>query len=143
MSDVFGSEEVGQEAILDFTSKRVHRAENENLQQSVEELASQSTMSQTDKAERINSAKFYGNKEIKKYREIIEHACSEIDKLCLFSDVSTTLRFFTITSVLERVIEPIFKGNKPFFIPEEDFKKMRLDMFNSLLREYMSNKPQE
>jgi hypothetical protein len=86
--------------------------------------------------EKVNTARFYGTKEIKQFREIIRNAVDEINKLTLFEGVGEVVNFIAIDEMLNFVIDPIFKGDKPYDMPDDFFKAIRQDIYKKLIKRY-------
>ena len=89
---------------------------------------------------KLNTAKLYGNKELKQFRIIVEDFISKVDELALFQDVSEIAKQMFIQEILEGFMEPVFKGQKPYEVPENMFKKLRAEMFKTLISKYVDNK---
>lgn len=134
MSDTFNEEDMRIEAILNFTSRRKEKIENSSKE---EDNKTKEDISRIEMQSKLNAAKMHALKEISAYKDILENAREEIEKLCLFQSVGDTLYNIGLFGILESTIEPIIKGNRPLHIPEELFKEMRRDIYKTLMNRYI------
>lgn len=91
---------------------------------------------QMSNREKIEAAKFFGNKEMREFRDIIEDTVAKIENLALFRELGVVIRSIAIDQCLDILTEPIFKGNKPPWMREEDYLAVRQEMYKSIIKKY-------
>jgi hypothetical protein len=100
-----------------------------------------------DNPEALNKLKIVqanGYKEIKEYENLANEFVKKVSSLAafkkIFNDVmGEQVRFFLVKEILESLVKPIFEGNRPPFISEQDYLAMREDMYKDLINKYISN----
>ena len=86
-----------------------------------------------------------GYAEIIRYQKLVNSFIEEVMKLAIFQKVlddimAQQIRYFLIDELLESFIKPIFQGDKPPFLGEEEFNGLREDMYKKLIEKYITNK---
>ena len=100
-----------------------------------------------DNPEVLNKLKIVqanGYKEIKEYENLANEFVRKVSSLAafkkIFNDVmGEQVKFFLVKEILESLVKPIFEGNRPPFISEQDYLAMREDMYKDLINKYISN----
>lgn len=127
-------EKMKKKAVLDFTNRTVAKTTGSK--------SSSPKESKADTKIKIDKAKIYAQKEIDEFKSIIQEAKTKMDKLVLFKQEAPALEFLFQTVILGELIEPVLKGNKPYGMPEENFKEVRKQMFYDLIKTYVEKEDQ-
>ena len=82
--------------------------------------------------------------ELRKYEELARKFIDDVSKLSAFEKIvddiiGDQLRFFLIDEILNSLVKPIFEGNRPDFMREEDFNLMREEMYANILSRYIED----
>lgn len=139
MSDLIDQDKLGRQAVFEFASINKKKLE-ENKEASAATTPQKSPEVSYGKQEmqaRIATARMHANKEIEKYRELVEIFNTEVSKLVLFKNVGVTVKHICIQNILEEAIDPILKGNIPYGMPEELFRDVRREFYKELMARYV------
>jgi hypothetical protein len=128
---------ISELAVIDFISKRRDQI---NADSKIESGAPPKPPTKEEEMmAKITAAKMHANKEIKEYRRLIDELKVKINELALFRNVGDSIEAIAVNYILESIIEPILKGNKPYGMEEDFFRKMRANMFKTLINRYIDN----
>lgn len=113
-----------------------------NINSKKTELTVNTISSETENKLKIVQANGY--KEIKEFESLANEFVKKASNLAvskkIINDVmGEQIKFFLVKEILESLIKPIFEGNRPPFIPENDYLAMREDMYRDLINKYISN----
>lgn len=113
-----------------------------NINSKKTELTVNTVSSETENKLKIVQANGY--KEIKEFENLANEFVKKVSNLAvskkIINDVmGEQIKFFLVKEILESLIKPIFEGNRPPFIPENDYLAMREDMYRDLINKYISN----
>lgn len=142
MSNPFDKDELGSKAVLEFSSIKKKKMDSATIKsdKKVEPMSLKQEVSETlDKAEmklRLDTARLHAEKEITTYRNLVTNFKKEVEKLTLFENVGETVESICIYYILETVIDPILKGNKPYGMPDDLFREIRREMYKNLMNRY-------
>jgi hypothetical protein len=141
MSNPFDKDELGNKAVLEFSSIKKKKIDTTNAKsdKKVEPVSFKGTLDTPDKADmkiKLDSARLHANKEIATYRDLVSNFKKEVEKLTLFENVGEAVESICVDYILEEVIDPILKGNKPYGMPEDLFREIRRDMYKNLMYKY-------
>lgn len=113
-----------------------------NINSKKTELTVNTISSETENKLKIVQANGY--KEIKEFESLANEFVKKASNLAvskkIINDVmGEQIKFFLVKEILESLIKPIFEGNRPPFIPENDYLAMREHMYRDLINKYISN----
>ena len=113
-----------------------------NINSKKTELTVNTVSSETENKLKIVQANGY--KEIKEFENLANEFVKKVSNLAvskkIINDVmGEQIKFFLVKEILESLIKPIFEGNRPPFIPENDYLAMREAMYRDLINKYISN----
>lgn len=130
-----------QQAFLrfaDITQKSVEKKSNSSEERKLREK--NNSPSKEEMQTKIATARVHANKEMDRFRLITEEYIKEVDKLCLFEEGANVIHDLMIEQLLEFIVEPTIKGQKIPGMPDESFKKFRVNMYKALIETYIDNK---
>lgn len=139
MTDVYDTDKLAKQAVIEFGSiSRKKLSENQDTQSAENSgAAPEVNYSKEQMQARIATARMHANKEIEKYRELVETFNTEVSKLVLFKNVGITVKHICIDHILEGAIDPILKGALPFGMPEDLFRDVRRQFYKELMDRYV------
>lgn len=142
MSNPFDKDKLGNKAVLEFSSIKKKKMDSTVVKsdKKVEPMSLKQEVSETpDKSDmklKLDSARLHAEKEITTYRNLVSNFKKEVEKLTLFENVGETVESICIDYILETVIDPILKGNKPYGMPEDLFREIRRELYKNLMNRY-------
>lgn len=136
MSNPFDKDKLGKQAVLDFSSIRKKNIESSSQENEVLSI-SKTSLDKEEMRTKINTVRMHADKEIEKYRDLVGNFRKEVEKLTLFKNVGDAVNGICIDYILEMVIEPTLKGNRPYGMPEDLFRDIRREMYKELLNKYV------
>lgn len=91
--------------------------------------------------DQIRAAKHHGYEEINLYREYVDEFIDKTNKLAMFRDACNEVledqfRFILISQVLDAFIRSIFEGEQPPFIDDDQYSRLRVNMYDALIDKY-------
>jgi hypothetical protein len=144
MSGPFDKEDLGNKAILEFSSIRKRKlAETSKDEAEVETDATVKEKASTSREEmrvKLTTARMYAEKEIERYKSLVNNFSQGVEELTLFQNVGDAVESICIDYILSIIIEPTLKGEKPYGMPDDLFREMRREMYKSLIAKYVDNK---
>lgn len=89
-----------------------------------------------------------GYKEIKEYENLVNEFVKKVTNLAVFKKVvndvlGEQIKFFLVKEISESLAKPIFEGNRPPFMPEQNYLALREDMYKDLINKYISNQVED
>jgi hypothetical protein len=132
------NKEIGQQAILDFASLRKKKVEIETIIEEEKPIVVKKKVDYDTQAQ-IMSARVHANNEIKQFKESVDEFANKIDELCMFKGLGDILKSICVHEILESSIDPILKGRKPPYMPDEMFLSLRADLYKRLINKYVLN----
>lgn len=102
----------------------------------------------TEAENKLKIVQANGYKEIKEYGNLVNEFIKKVSNLAVFKKVvndvlGEQIKFFLVKEISESLVKPIFEGNRPPFMPEQDYLAMREDMYKDLINKYISNQVED
>lgn len=127
------SDDLKKRAVIEFSS-----ISRRDIEERAQDAASRSSDPSVEEMKvRIQTARMHADKELEKFRQLVENFRKECSQLVLFKNTGESIKNICLDTILEETIEPILKGNCPYGFPEDLFRSIRKQFYKDLMDRYV------